>query len=412
MGGVQLTTNEAAMLEDNFSKILGGKSMSLDQICKARESILKEARATQEKAMLKEMVLKGIEKPAHVGKYSKQVLPILEHIKTITWAVAGAQAGGEVGMHIIGCSFVGCIGSLGGGTVNTWLYNPTGQVPWTKWPPVQLMVALAASVVTFFLWPYLVQTMAERQLHKIYATAVQHSWWEWAKVKVNGGAVLRGITESQFVSACEDPEFGETVAHLLEAKNMSPAEMFEHLDKDDSGTLDAEELERLVKMKYDGSTFRYMLDSVSVSVGAVTGTAAAISLGLHPLVCVVASVTVTLGGTMRDIICKRDVGLGTQSMIVCTAAGSSVYVLLRQLSLSRYGYTCPFAMRIFLAGGTTFLLRMISLETPLLSPMHAHKEERQVEATISSVVKKETLATLNRSISVQDTMVDTLIVAD
>merc|ERR1712007_19949 len=129
-------------------------------------------------------------------------------------------------------------------------------------------------------------------------------------------------------------------------------------------------------------------------------------------VCVVASVTVTLGGTMRDIICQRDVGLGTQSMIVCTAAGSSVYVLLRQLSLGRYGYTCPFAMRIFLAGGTTFLLRMISLETPLLSPMHAHKEESQVEATISSVVKKETLATLNRSISVQDTMVDTLIVAD
>lgn len=385
--------------------------MSLETVCKARESILKDARATQEKTMLKEMVLKSIEKPSAVGKYSKRVLPILEHVKTITWAVAGAQAGGEVGMHIIGCSFVGCIGSLGGGTVNSWLYNPTGQVPWTKWPPVQLMVALGASVVTFFLWPYVVQSMAERHLHKIYAAAVQRSWWEWAKVKVHGGAVLKGITKSQFVSACEDPEFGETVARLLETKNMSPAEMFEHLDRDHSGTVDSEELERLVKMNYDGSTFRYMLDTVSVSVGAVTGTAAAISRGLHPLICVVASVTVTLGGTMRDIICKRDVGMGTQSMIVCTAAGASVYVVLRQLSLM--SYTFPFAVRIFLAGGTTFLLRIVSLDTPLLSPMHAHKEEGKVESTISSVVEKETLAALNQSQeSQEEAMVDTLTVAD
>merc|ERR1712146_450561 len=124
-------------------------------------------------------------------------------------------------------------------------------------------------------------------------------------------------------------------------------------------------------MEFDGSTLRYMLDTVSVGASSVVGTAGAISRGLHPIICVTPSVTLCFGGVLRDLICKREVALGSQSFAVCTASGAIVYVILRELTV-RGIWSLPLGIRVLLTSGTTIMLRLIDFytEAPLLIPMH------------------------------------------
>merc|ERR1712146_461990 len=128
-------------------------------------------------------------------------------------------------------------------------------------------------------------------------------------------------------------------------------------------------------MEFDGSTLRYMLDTVSVGASSVVGTAGAISRGLHPIVCVTSSVTICFGGILRDLICKREIALGSQSWIACTASGATVYVALRMLCLR--GFPIPLGVRIFLTSGTTVTLRLIDyyMEGSLLTPMKVASQQ-------------------------------------
>lgn len=146
--------------------------------------------------------------------------------------------------------------------------------------------------------------------------------------------------------------------------------MFAFLDSDGNGALDLKEITRLVKLEYDGSALRYMLDTIALGASTVTGTASAVSCGLHPIVCVVSSVTMCFGGILRDLLCGREVAIGSQSFALCLAAGASVYVGLRELCL--LGVPIPLGSRILLASGTTVTVRLVDYfaEKPLLSPMH------------------------------------------
>jgi hypothetical protein len=151
----------------------------------------------------------------------------------------------------------------------------------------------------------------------------------------------------------------------------TPEQLFEFLDEDKNKVLNLLELGRLIKFEYDGSALRYMLDTAALSASSVTAPAAAIRLGLHPVVCVVASITNASGSLMRDLLCDRPVALGNQSFAASTASGATVYVVLRELT-ARMILPLPFSLRLLISCSTTVLVRAIDYvaERPLLSPMH------------------------------------------
>lgn len=150
----------------------------------------------------------------------------------------------------------------------------------------------------------------------------------------------------------------------------SAEQLFDFLDVDKNGVLDLRELSRMIKLEFDGSALRYTFDTIALGASGVTGTAAAVSSGLHPAVCVVSSVTMCFGGIFRDLLCGREVSIGSQSFALCLAAGSSVYVSLRELCLR--GVKLPLSARILLSIGTTVSVRLLDYysEEPLLAPMH------------------------------------------
>ena len=75
----------------------------------------------------------------------------------------------------------------------------------------------------------------------------------------------------------------------------------------------------------------YIMDSVAISVFAICGAQGGITRGMPLIVCAVAGVTICFGGILRDVLCQRDLALGSQSYAGAMGAGSAVYVGLRQL---------------------------------------------------------------------------------
>jgi uncharacterized membrane protein YeiH len=157
----------------------------------------------------------------------------------------------------------------------------------------------------------------------------------------------------------------------------TPEQLFEFLDEDKNKELCLDELGRLIKFEYDGSVLRYMLDTAAFSASSVTAPAAAIRLGLHPVVCVVASITNASGSLLRDLLCDRPMALGNQSFAASTASGATVYVVLRELT-ARMILPLPISLRLLIACSTTVLVRTIDYgaERPLLSPMHTSIKSR------------------------------------
>jgi len=116
------------------------------------------------------------------------------------------------------------------------------------------------------------------------------------------------------------------VCTITSKPQYSPEQLFAYLDADGNGTLNISELRKLIMLEVDGSGLRYTLDSIALGCSSVTGTAMAMSRGLHPVVCVVSSVTMCFGGILRDLVCNRDISLGSQSFAGSLVAGSSMYV--------------------------------------------------------------------------------------
>jgi uncharacterized membrane protein YeiH len=139
--------------------------------------------------------------------------------------------------------------------------------------------------------------------------------------------------------------------------------------------LDLTELQKLVLLEHNGSVARYAVDTIALSTSSVTGAAMAISRGLHPVVCCVSGVTACFGGIMRDLICKRDVAMATQSFAASTAAGATVYVGLREAALR--GVPLPLNLRVLLGAVTTIGVRIADYYADglLLPPMYGRGEQ-------------------------------------
>ena len=91
---------------------------------------------------------------------------------------------------------------------------------------------------------------------------------------------------------------------------------------------------------------------------------------MRPLACVATGVTICFGGILRDLIVRRDVRLGSQAYAAATAAGTLVYVGLREAAL--LGLPLSLGTRAVLSAGSTVTVRVIDYrrEEPLLPPMH------------------------------------------
>jgi uncharacterized membrane protein YeiH len=325
-------------------------------------------------------MLSTIEQPAEASSFGRSILPVIGVAGTMSWAIAGTQAAGEAGMHVIGCALVGCTSSLGGGTVNNLLFGGSRQgVAWVRNPHTTLMVALGASLVTFYTWPHICHAMAERHLENIRTTAAENSWMQWTFKKIGWTGSSTSITKDQFLAACHQEDFLNEMRWLLRPQlrneEPSPEQLFDLVDADGNGIIDIADIQCLVKQQYDGSTLRYTLDTVAIATSAVTGTAAAISRGLHPIVCVCASVTLSFGSLIRDSLCNRELRLCYHSHAACTAAGACVYVSLRELCIR--GMALPLTVRVLLSGGTTVALRIADFcsEGPLLNSMYGAEPE-------------------------------------
>ena len=77
------------------------------------------------------------------------------------------------------------------------------------------------------------------------------------------------------------------------------------------------------------------LDAVGLCVYAVVGAAKALSLGVHPVICVVmGALTATFGGIIRDVLAgEPSILLRRELYITPAIVSASVFIVLRTLGL-------------------------------------------------------------------------------
>eukprot|EP00965_Chrysotila_dentata_P229631 6197293-Pleurochrysis_carterae.AAC.5 len=373
--GVRLTAEEAELMAKEATQ-------NNQDIHVTRKKFLRFAHQRMDKDIEREVLLEAIEQPdkerSIVGEH---LLPAINVIGTVSFAIAGTQVAGDAGMNVIGCGFVACVTTLGGGTVNSLLFGAAKKgVPWVV-DPQHLFIALLTSLITFVAWPEICRIKAEERLLELNHAAASFSIWYEGRNFLPRLSVTscETVSKAQFIMACRDQQLYESAAAALApnaATPPTPEALFNILDTDGDGTLRLKELQRMVQLEYDGSKLHYMLDTVALGAASVTAAATAISRGLHPVVCVVAGVTICFGGIIRDLMCRRNVTLCSQSYAAGTAAGAFVYVSLRELCL-RGVPGLPLALRVVLSSGTTVGVRLIDYyrEDDLLPPMHGRGQK-------------------------------------
>ena len=280
---------------------------------------------------------------------------------------------GDAGYNIVGCTLVGCITGLGGRSINQLLYGSSSPllkqagVFWAR-NPIYLAIAIGSSIFTFFAWPVYCSKMSEYYLEIVIGKQ---------NLEEDGS-----VGETAFVEACQrDEEFLHTVEAAVRQKmntaqeEFSARQLFHFIDLDNSGTIDADELKLLVQERVRNSPTMYTIETAALACISVAGVHGALSFGLPPFVAATSGVTMSLGGILRDLLCGRDLAAASQSYAFATGAGSSVYVLARELAIR--GYPIVAAIRIALSLGTTVSLRWLEYARgePLLSPMHGHNKQ-------------------------------------
>ena len=88
--------------------------------------------------------------PSRSKNAANKALRVLDYIGTVTFAVGGTITAGHAGLDMLGCTMVGTITAVGGGTVRDILL---GQLPvfWTI-EIEYILMCIAAGLTTFFLY--------------------------------------------------------------------------------------------------------------------------------------------------------------------------------------------------------------------------------------------------------------------
>lgn len=364
--GVRLTDTELRLLEKQLDRNGDGF------VSKAELAYAGHKARTERSA--RELALSVVEQPeSRLDHLGQAVVRLFDFTGTALFSVVATLAAGDAGMNMIGCCLVGCVGALGGGTINYVFYGSTilGKpgVFWVKdWR--YLAVSLGASMLTFFVWPWYVTRESERYLTCVFGEE---------NLDENGGC-----GKSSFEEACRrDHKLMNTCrAAFPFARPAIPQHYFDLLDTEQSGSINHENLKALVQKSFENSKESYVLETAALASFAVAAVHGAISMGIHPVVAATSGVTMCMGGIFRDLFCQREqLAIASQSYAFCTGAGSVVYVLLRELALR--GIRLSLMGRVCLSAGTTISLRAWEYNrgSPLLNPMHG-TAEAQAKAKI------------------------------
>jgi uncharacterized membrane protein YeiH len=318
---------------------------------------------------VRELCLSVVEQPVGpLDHFGARVIRFLDFTGMALFSAVSTLAAGDVGMNMIGCCLVGCVGALGGGTLNNVFYGATilgknSAVFWCNdWRYVA--VSVSASLFTFFLWPLYVTIKSEHYLTQVFGK----DNLEW-----DGGCGKRA-----FVDACyRDEQLLKTCRKAMPlARPPTPEHYFDILVADRSSFIYHEHLKALVQKSFENSLESYVLDTAAMAAFTVSAVHGAIRMGLHPVVAATSGITMCFGGIFRDIFCQRDLSIAGQSYAFCTGAGAIMYVSLRELALR--GFRLSLIARVCLSAGTTVTLRAWEYirGEPLLSPMHGKNEAR------------------------------------
>ena len=197
----------------------------------------------------------------------------MDYVGLALFSVVGTQVAGDAGFNIIGCTLVGCVAGLGGRTINNILYGTSSLV--TKMPgvfwarnPMYLAVAIGSSLVTFFAWPLYCEKMSLYYLETVIGKD---------KLEKDGS-----VGKEAFLAACErDHDFLKTIHHSVQRilpkstthmqKLPNSSDLFHHIDLDNSGTIDSNELSLLVQDHVRNSYVIYAVDTVALAAISVAG---------------------------------------------------------------------------------------------------------------------------------------------
>ena len=328
----------------------------------------------------------------HDRSLGQRTLLWLDYLATSLFAGIGTIIAGQAGMNIVGCSFVGGVASMGGGTLNNVLTgNTRGGVFWMK-NSAFLAISMATSIATFYLWPKYEELIASRYVCEMQrVTGEAHGCsvdYEQFRQALNSDAQLA----QRIYDTCKphlEAEMGRTILHEEEGLRY----LFEWLTKGEV-KLGVPHLEAIARWECLDSPYLYAVESVALGAVSVIGAQGGIIRGARPLSCIATGVTICFGGILRDLLCQRPVAIGGQSYALATAAGATVYVMLRQLVVA--GYAIPLVVRIGLAAGTTMSQRALSfwigrrgVEDSFLAPMaNYHNAGAAAPRIASSVAEK------------------------
>lgn len=301
-------------------------------------SKLKQLVRQRMETMTERQILVDAISTTHDNTPAQRVLLAFDFFGTMLFAIVATLIAGDAGMNIVGATLVGCVGSMGGGTVNNIMMGHTqGGVFWIK-DPRFLYVTVAASIATFSLWPYLEHTIACREIGLESDAPIGLQQFETA--------LERDPALAMRIRSSVRPRMG----WRANACEPTAKELFEWADVDGDGMLQTFELGRLVKLEINAGLM-YALETAAMSVLGVIGAQHGINRGLNPLVCVVSGVTICFGGIIRDLLCHRNIAIGSQSYALSIGLGAAVYVGLRQLVVR--GWPIPLMYRIFIGAATT-----------------------------------------------------------
>lgn len=331
-----------------------------------------------------------------MDKWGVRIINVFDYLGTALFAVVGAQVAGDAGMNLVGCSLVGCAAAMGGGSLNALLYGGTNPllanssgVRWVANPSF-LVVAMVAAVATFFVWPYYCQTQANRYIEDAIgkdniedheAIGEDAFLAAWHHHPTFQQAIKDALPTLQYTNNAEvmiQQEIEDTPPHLqkheskrikLDAEGLS---YFRYIDVDGSGDICRSELQKIVQERFHNGWETYWLDTFGLTSLSLANVVGAIRCGLHPIVAATSGVTVCFGGIIRDLLCGRELKIGSQSYAFATGASSATYILLRELTIRRI-LILPLVVRTFMSAGACIGLRGYEFWTgkPILKPMHS-----------------------------------------
>lgn len=322
----------------------------------------------------------------------QKLLLALDFLGTSLFALIGTQVAGQAGMNVVGAVLVGCVASVGGGTLNNMMTgNTRGGVFWMR-DPRFLVIAIWSSLATFYLWPEYEEWQSYRHFQELVSAAGRNN---------DICAMDKGLRPEEFERAFEaSPQLAERITHAvrpqLDAETIAAIDaapklasrlVFEWLTSsrlpprssdtsDDPPTLTPAELRMVARLLVMDSPLLFGLETAALGAVAVIGAQAGITRGVGPLGSIATGVTICFGGVLRDVLCQREVAIGAQSYALATCAGASVYVGLRQLVCMSL-LPMPLLLRIFAGAGTAIGQRLFvyvsDASDHLLEPMRISK---------------------------------------